>query len=239
MISFDDSVTATALPPTQEVGVFYADGTFANHTAVSQRLPKAKLYGITVSPSFGVSLEYQICDCEKGDFTVPSAEQWVIDMIALDAPLIIVYADLSTWTDLGLFAALDKYGDRIKRWVAEYDNSPNIPIGYDAKQYEGNVSSGFGNVDKNIANDDFFTPWVAPAPPVKLVGNKGTAHVLVSVDVETGHCTRLRALPGTAKYGNEEKLRLSWELQLEVGKGAPYHSWRAERLAHNAAPLGS
>jgi len=72
---------------------------------------------------------------------------------------IVVYANQDRWLNLGLLTALAKYGDRIKRWDADYDGSSEIPSWADAKQY------ATGNVDLDAARADFFTG--APPKPAK------------------------------------------------------------------------
>lgn len=156
-LAFDDAVTAGNLPG-QKYSVYYEDGRYANYAAVrAKEGPNAKLYGITVRGATGHDIA--ICDCETGDLTIPETEAWVATQVHLGVALIIVYANEDTWERLGLKAALAKYGDRIKRWIAHYGVSPVVPAGYDALQF-----ADPGPVDHNVALPSFFTPWHAPAP---------------------------------------------------------------------------
>lgn len=151
LISFEDAVTASNLNPDQLYAVFYCDGIYANEAAVRARCPRAKLFAITVFGKTGNGIF--ACDCETGDLTVAQAIAWVEEQIKLGVELICVYADLDRWENQGLKVALAHYGSRIKRWVADYDDSAVIPGGYDAKQYEGGITSG---VDQDVALATFF-----------------------------------------------------------------------------------
>lgn len=161
LLEFDDAVTAGNLPAHQHWGVFYADGEFANEKAVRARLgDRAVLASITTRGQVGPAFAF--IDCEKWDATVAQAEAWVRAQIARGVRLIGVYASLSTWA-AGLWAALEKYGDRIKRWCAAYDQAPSLRLTYnghtylfDAHQWAGNVPPG---VDRNVAKVTFFDPW--------------------------------------------------------------------------------
>jgi hypothetical protein len=129
LISFDDAVTAANLNRNQLFAVYYADGRFANRTAVAARCPRAKLYGITVRGLTGKGIF--ACDCESGDLTVAQALAWTEAQIKLHVDPICVYASLSVWTNQGLLAGVQalekKYGVKVKKWVAHYNNVAQIP----------------------------------------------------------------------------------------------------------------
>jgi hypothetical protein len=156
-ITFDDSVNALALPQKQDHAVYYADGHYANFEAVKARLPHSDYHGITVE---GVrSTKIACVDCETGDVTPEAAIAWADWEVDHDSPLVIVYANYSTWTSY-LLGPLAKHGKRIKRWVAAYDDSPEVPEGFDAHQWAGDVPGANGGlVDKNVAVFDFFYHW--------------------------------------------------------------------------------
>lgn len=156
VISFDDAVTAGNLPG-QRYSVYYADGRYANETAVRAREPQGKLYGITVHGLTGPKIA--ICDCESGDMSVAEAVAWVAEQVRLNVALIIVYASQDTWVNGALWDALAKYGARIKRWQAHYDGVAQVPAGFDAKQY-----ADPGPVDHNVALPSFFEPLDKPSP---------------------------------------------------------------------------
>ena len=103
LIDFEDAVTASNLTAGVTHGVFYVDGKYANGTAVKARLPGAKLLGITVLGTTGKDV--QICDCETGDLSAASAENWVAKQLNLGVYRPCVYADLVTW-NAGLKANL-------------------------------------------------------------------------------------------------------------------------------------
>lgn len=160
-IVFQDAVTAKNLNPNQTHAVFYADGRYANHWAVAQACPHAKLYGITVTGLTGPGVF--ACDCEPGDLTPAQAEAWAAEQIRLGVKLVCVYASLDTWLSQGLKVALAKYGSRIKRWVADFNNVAQIQPWADAEQY-----ADPGPVDLNVALATFFgdaPPAPAPEPP--------------------------------------------------------------------------
>jgi hypothetical protein len=158
-IFFQDAVTASNLPSNATHAVYYADGTYANRSAVAARCPHAKLYGITVWGQTGPGIF--ACDSETGDMDVAQTVAWVAEQVRLGVQLICVYANLNRWLNEGLKAQLDHYGSRIKRWVADYNNVAQIQPWADAEQY-----SDPGPVDLNVALANFFgdTP---PAPPTQ------------------------------------------------------------------------
>ncbi len=220
MIYFEDSVTAHNLPTDQAFGVYYVDGDTANEAEVRARLPHAKLFGITVFGKTGKDIF--AVDCEKGDVTPAGAEKWVEAQLALGANPICVYADLSTW-DNGLKVALEKYGAKIKRWVADYNNRPLIPAGFDAIQYENTPL-----VDKDLALPTFFSPYVEPHPT-------GVASALVHVDFDNGTWD-IRHLPGTAHYAGPRK---EWSAEIQIEAGANGGQWRIKGLPADSKPLGN
>jgi hypothetical protein len=252
VISFQDSVSGNALPPTQEYGVFYANGTYANYSEVRVRLPKAKLLGITVSYGYGVSANVPIADCETGDFTVSEVIAWVEDMLRINAPLIVVYANGSTWNE-GLRAALAKYGNRIRRWIAQYDNIPQIPAGFDGKQYEGNVNGGFGDVDKNVVIPDFFQgfePHLTPEEERALKGHYGRFTKYERSLVNTYDI--IRAEQTATRHPGKVRLNITRaQLKVQAGKvwaishaqrvkgrpswGESFRGWRYAQLSDRAA----
>jgi hypothetical protein len=209
LISFDDAVTAANLNPNQLFAVYYADGRFANHTAVAARCPRARLYGITVHGLTGKGIF--AADCESGDLTPAQAEAWVAQQVKLGVDPICVYANLNTWENLGLLNALAKYGHRIKRWVAHYNNVAQIPSWADADQF-----ADPGPVDHNVALANFFQP----APPAhKADSPHGTARAVIAVDLATGKLKSVHGLPGFGVHFGGPARQLDVNLKLEVGKG--------------------
>lgn len=158
-LSFDDAVTAGYLPSNEQYGVYYCDGAYANFDAVRARLPHATLYAITVFGRTGKGVF--ACDCEQGDLTPEQAVAWVEDQIKLGVTLICVYASADTWLgSANLWGALEHYGPRIKRWVADYNGVKSTTITlygrtatFDAHQYNSDP-----RLDYDVAADGFFTP---------------------------------------------------------------------------------
>lgn len=186
IITFFDSVDADALPQAQTHGLFYVDGKYANEAAVRHRLPHARLIGLTVAGNIADG-----CDCEHGDLTETQTVAWVAQRVKAGQRLVIVYASRATW-DGGLKVALAHHGNRIRRWVADYDGKALVPAGFDAHQYAGNVKTRIGTVDKNIASELLFEPWQPPKP-------SGVAKFEGTVDLDTGQWT-IRKLHGTATF---------------------------------------
>lgn len=170
MLSFDDAVTAGYLPSNEQFGVYYCDGDYANLAAVRARLPHATLYAITVFGRTGLGVF--ACDCEQGDLTPLQAATWVDEQIKLNVPLICVYASADTWLgSADLWGVLEKYGPRIKRWVADYNGVKSTTVTlygrtetFDAHQYNSDP-----RLDYDVAADGFFTPLpksvTKPKPP--------------------------------------------------------------------------
>jgi hypothetical protein len=223
LIDFQDAVTAANLDPKQTHAVFYVDGRFANHSAVASRCPHAKLYGITVTGITGQGVF--AVDSETGDLDVPSTIRWVEKQVALGVKLIVVYANLDRWLNLGLKAALDKYGHRIRRWVADYNDVRAIQPWADAEQY------ATGNVDRNVALATFFGDAQPAPPPVHQWsaelqvsvphGSTGKVRVITTVDLGTGQWTS-RGLPGVAHFS---------------GPGGG--KWRVKGIPLDSKPLGA
>jgi hypothetical protein len=216
LIDFQDAVTARNLDPNQAHAVYYADGLYANHTAVAARCPHAKLYGITVFGRLGKDIF--ACDCETGDLTVPQAVAWVAAQVRLGVPLICVYANLSRWKNEGLLAALEHYGHRIKRWVADYNNVPQIPSWADADQFAGGITSP---VDRNVALENFFGGVVPAFTP----HSKGRARFEGTVDLASGKVLSVHGLPGVGVHFAGPSKLLEVRLHVKVGEGGG--SWRA------------
>ena len=216
LIDFQDAVTAKNLDPNAKYGVYYVDGRFANHWAVQKQCPHAKLFGITVFGALGKDVF--ACDCESGDLTPSQAEAWVAAQVKLGVPLICVYASLDVWEKQGLLAALAKYGKRIKRWVAHYNNVRAIPDWADADQY-----ADPGPIDRDVALANFFT-GISPAVPAVPQTPKGHARFEGTVDIATGKVMWVRGLPGLGVHFAGPEKWLDVCMQLAVGKGGG--QWR-------------
>lgn len=204
VIRAQDAVTAGNLPTEALFGFYYVDGRFANEAAVRARCPRAKLQSITV---FGGDAD--ICDSETGDLDIPRTLAWVERRLAAGAYRPGVYANRDRWENLGLLAALEKYGQRIKRWQASFDGVAAIPPGYDAKQF-----ADPGPVDLDICLESFFDT-AAPKPVPVVKKPEGHAFVLITIDLAHKTATH-RHIHGTASWGSKDE---TLRLELDYGLG--------------------
>jgi hypothetical protein len=214
LITFYDAVTVENIPAAATHVAYYVDGTFANGDAMRQRFPKATMLSITVEGSVA-----DACDCETGDMTVATAAAWAHARVAAGQYRPIVYANLNTWADLGLMNALAPLGDKVRRWLAEWNNVADIPAGYDAHQY------ATGSVDTNVAYPEFFA--TAPAhPKPKPTRNTGIAKAELQYDFATGKW-EIHGIPGEhVEFGGKHQL-VHFHGSLEAGvNGGPWHIHR-------------
>jgi hypothetical protein len=209
-----DSVNANSIPAGALYAAYYVDGAYANYQAIRNRCPHAHLFSITVRGGAA-----DCCDSETGDLSVAQTETWIADRLAGGHYRPCAYANLDRWTNGGLLAGLSKYGSRIRRWVAAYNDRADIPPGYDGHQFST------GNVDTSVLLDNFFQG----APSNKPTGTAGFGG---SVDVDTGHW----AIHGSAGtfHGAPPSKWWSAEIQLNTDTGA----WRIHGMPANAPPLG-
>lgn len=213
MLTAYDAVTAANLPADAAYAFYYADGEFSNGQAVRERCPHATLEGITVLGSGGV----RVCDCETGDLTPAQAVAWVAHSLEDGMYRPCVYANLDRWENQGLGAELERYGSKIRRWVAHYDDVAEIPAGYDAKQYKT------GDVDVNVCADNFFD-LRAPAPKPDPKPAHGTARTELEIDLRTHDVTNHPIHTGTAHWGDADE----WvKAEVELCIGGPHAgAWR-------------
>jgi len=232
LISFQDASDAANLNPNALYAVYYADGDTANLAAVRKRCPKAALFGITTTGATGKGIF--ALDCETGNLGASSnaeliakADAWCAEQIKLGVDPIAVYANNNLWVTVGLRAALAKYGNRIKRWDADWNGNPSsMPSWADADQY-----ADPGGVDLDVALASFFQPSIKPAPAVRQAsvevqvtvpeGTTGKLNVLLTFDAGAGVWTH-HAVPGDPHWS---------------GPGGG--QWRTHPLEWNAPPLGA
>ena len=211
LINFKDAVNASVLDPNATVAVFYCDGLFENEAAVRARCPHARLYAITTQGATGKGIF--ACDSETGDLTIAETVAWVGEQVRLGASPIVVYADADRWLNLGLLSDLAHYGNRIERWDANYDGSPNIPKWASAKQY------ATGSVDLDVARADFFRD--APSRPDPHYDRFDTKRRAVygggSELARVKEYDQKRALQTPVRHPDRPRLAV---LRLELGAGA-------------------
>ena len=217
LIDFQDAVTASNLNPNDKYGVYYLDGHFANYRAVRARMPRAKLYGITVFGAVGPGVF--AADSELGDMPVPLTLAWTEKQIHLGVKLICNYANLNRWLNEGLLKgvlALErKYNVKTKKWVANYNNLRSIPSWADADQY-----ADPGPIDRDVALANFFEatgPVVKPKPPV--AHNSGIARFEGTVDLATEKVKTIHGLPGTNVHLDGPPKNIDVHVRLRAGKG--------------------
>jgi hypothetical protein len=222
LINFRDAVDASVLNPDATDAVFYCDGPCENRDAVAARCPHARLFAITTLGATGHGIF--ACDSETGDLTVAQTENWVAVQHALGVHPIVPYANQDRWLNLGLLAALAKYGDSIERWDADYDGIAAVPSWASAKQY------ATGDVDLDVARADFFT-GAEPVPPAVHQwsaelqvsvpeGSSGTLRFHGALVLKDGEWTA-GGLPGVVKWS---------------GPGGG--QWRIRGLELDSPPLG-
>jgi len=134
-----DAVTASAIPFKAQVALCYADGTFANCTAVKARQP-VHLITIAVRTS-GVA---RLLDVEPGDASPSQAGGWVKAMIGRHIWRPGIYANASTMP--AVERSLQSAGLSRSQYVlmvAEWDGNPTVPGGFDAKQWRSTQSLDF------------------------------------------------------------------------------------------------
>lgn len=197
-----DAVSISNIPRTARYVFYYENGTFADYAAVRAQCPDAQLFSIGVFPGPNAWM----IDCELGDFTVAQAETQIEAELAAGQYRPCVYANLDRWENQGLLSGVAKYGARVRRAVAEFDNIPEIPAGYDAKQY------ATGNVDTWVCLPDFFDG--RPAPPAPKP--RGTVRFVGSIDLETGKKT-VHGLPGVGVHFAGPAKQVKAEVAIEVG----------------------
>lgn len=153
-----DSVSVSSLPADATMVAGYADGLYANLTAMRARFPHATVVSIAVR----YTTRAQVLDVETGDATPAQAVVWCRQTMA-DTPngQLTVYCNTSTWP--AVRAALAAAGESPPNyWVAQYDGVASIPAGAIAKQYRN--TPGW---DASIVAD--YWPGVdaapTPAPP--------------------------------------------------------------------------
>lgn len=155
-----DAVTVANLPLGAAAVLCYADGPYANCTAVRNREPRAHLIGVDVTAAGPVA---RILDTEPQDATPAQDPGWVRRMIAAHVYDPGVYSDASEMpavkSDL---AAAGLRRSQYVLMVADWDGNPLMPVGYDAIQYRSTAT-----LDYDSFSAAFFS---APKPPpAKLV----------------------------------------------------------------------
>jgi hypothetical protein len=134
----------------------YGRGSYTNMASVKARFPGSKY--VSVSPY--VTTGVDCLDVEPGDAVPADAPAFVRGWTPVNTTKPVIYAN--AYSMPSVVSSLSKAGiarSQYFLWVAEWDQSPHIPGGYDAKQYWS--TSGY---DADSFNDYMFGPPVALWP---------------------------------------------------------------------------
>lgn len=157
-----DAVTASNMPHDGDIYFYYANGTYANESAVKSHVPGKFYVPIdvrgTLTPVKGMML-----DVEPGDVSPSGAVAWCTRYSGSNKDLVI-YCNTSQWPSVR--AAFKSAGVEEPSYeVAQYDGNPSIPAPAIAKQYLGDYN-GYDKVA--IASwPGFHEAPVPPKPPVQ------------------------------------------------------------------------
>ncbi|WP_051966514.1 hypothetical protein [Kitasatospora mediocidica] len=203
-----DSVSVSSLPADATMVAGYADGLYANLTAMRARFPHATVVSIAVR----YTTRAQVLDVETGDATPAQAVVWCRQTMA-DTPnsQLTVYCNTSTWP--AVRAALAAAGESPPQyWVAQYDGVASIPGGAIAKQYR--TTPGW---DASIVADYWpgvdaaptpAPPSPPPVPPEDIVTPEDIAAVAAAAATAVWNHTEPDPLSGgTARMGTVQAWR--------------------------------
>lgn len=162
MITMYDSVAASAIPAHAAAAAGYIDGDprLRSFDAIAARFPRAHLLSITVEGGRADCL-----DIEPGN-PVPATQAgaWVRSMHRAGFKRPCVYAPATLMpTVRASLGGLPRASYRL--WVAEWDDRPDIPAGYDAHQWANQDPRG---CDASVCLDDFFTSTSTSSPPAPV-----------------------------------------------------------------------
>jgi hypothetical protein len=167
LITVWDAVAVDTIPLSAEYFLGY-DCTFA---LLKARFPNAKkIWKVTTSSDPLYELDYDICDCERGDATFQSAAQWAWNKIhaKLGRPCIYVEVANKPYVTAALAALGLEWGRDVDCWLAWWDGVAQVLNGI----FDG-VGTGDGNIGHQYFNLSEFTydtsvvyrTWVYPPPP--------------------------------------------------------------------------
>lgn len=162
IVSAFDGVTASSIPASATYVFYYANGTYANRSAIAARFPHATLIPIAVSKSLA-AVKGMVLDVENGDATPADAVAWCLAYPGSNKDL-VVYCNASTWPSVRSAFQSAKVTEA-NYWIAEYDNVAAIPAGAIGKQYKN--TPGY---DESVINASAWpgisAPTPTPPPPV-------------------------------------------------------------------------
>jgi hypothetical protein len=157
-----DSITPGNLPPGADAYAGYADGRFANLTALRARFPGKRILGIAVF----AGTDAECADCETGDMAPAQIPGWVKRQLARGVHRPVVYASISVMP--AVLAALTGAGitrSEVRLWSAHYGAGKHICTGMDGTQFTDTApGTGSSLVDESLLSGDFFQAQEADMP---------------------------------------------------------------------------
>lgn len=154
-ITMYDAVTVQNIPRDAVAVAGYVDGEYPNLEALKGRFPNAK--HVTVSVNSAGNADF--LDVEKGDAVIADTPAWLHRQILNGVWRPGVYANVDYWYRGGMYNLLRPFGDKIRRWAANWTGREEIPNGFDACQFSG------GQVlDISACHPEFFAPKAAIDP---------------------------------------------------------------------------
>jgi hypothetical protein len=149
-----DSITPANLPPGADAYAGYADGRYANLTAMRARFPGKRILEIAVF----AATDAEAADCEPGDMMPSQIAAWVKRQAARGVHRPVVYASISQMP--AVLAALTASGvtrGQVRLWSAHYGAGKHICAGMDGTQWTDTAAgTGASLVDESLLPDDFF-----------------------------------------------------------------------------------
>lgn len=155
MITAYDSITAADIPPTAQMVLGYANGSWPWSPADWARFPNARQESISVTPFENVG---DWLDVETGDAFPWQAPDWVVMRRQAGHPNPGVYVQGSLWQATRNEFILRGIPEP-RWWVAIWDGVAQIPSGAFGKQYAaphpGTVYDSGGHFDLSVFNYTF------------------------------------------------------------------------------------
>lgn len=142
-----DAVNIDNIPGSATAVAGYINGSFPNFNSLNERFPHAHHVSIAVNVG-GVA---EFLDVEHGDALISQASGWLHEMLARGVDRPGIYAQASYWQSGGLYRDLEGYGNKIRRWIADWTFHEHLPNGFDACQWAGGMV-----LDVNVVSDTFF-----------------------------------------------------------------------------------
>ena len=157
-----DSITPGNLPPGADAYAGYADGRFANLTAMRARFPGTRILGIAVF----AATDAEAADCEPGDMMPAQLPAWVKRQQARGVARPVVYASISQMpVVLATLGAAGIPRASVRAWSAHYGAGKHICTGMDGTQWtDRSAGTGGTLVEESLLSGDFFQAQEADMP---------------------------------------------------------------------------